>query len=133
VRDDRDEPEAGLRQHPVEAKAGAVPKLDLDRRMLDLALAREALDVTMQALHEVFVRAGETRDPELGHRASVLLLRLRSELELVPGRHRCELEERSVAARVPVAEVGGGFVPRHVEEAGLHALVEPGASENELS
>jgi hypothetical protein len=72
VRDDGDESEAGLRQHAVEAKTRAVPELHLDRRLLDLALAREPLDMAVQALHEVFMWARETGEPELRHAARVL-------------------------------------------------------------
>jgi hypothetical protein len=51
----------------------------------------------------------------------------------VPGGNRRQLEQRAVAARVAIAEVGGRLVPRDVEEARLDALVEPRASEDELA
>ena len=39
------------------------------------------------------------------------------ELELVPGGHGRELEQRAVAARIAVAEVGALLVPRDLEQA----------------
>src|SRR5262245_17289561 len=54
-------------------------------------------------------------------------------LELAPGRHGRELEERPPALRLGVAEVAGVVDPRHVEEAFLHTVVEPCSAEHELA
>src|SRR5919204_1787022 len=58
---------------------------------------------------------------------------LAPELHLVPRRHRRELEERAVTARIAVAEVGPLVVPRDLEHPFLHAVVEPRAAEDELA
>jgi hypothetical protein len=50
----------------------------------------------------------------------------------VPGRHGGELEQRAAAVRLAVAELGGVAVPVDLEAVLLHALVEPGAAEDEL-
>jgi len=50
----------------------------------------------------------------------------------VPGRHRRQLEQGTVAARVAVAELALLLVPVHLEQALLDAMVEPGAAEDEL-
>ena len=44
-----------------------------------------------------------------------------------------ELEQRPAALRLRVAEVAGVVDPRHVEQALLDAVVEPGAAEDELA
>ena len=54
-------------------------------------------------------------------------------LELVPRRHGRELEQRSAAFRLGVAEVAGVVLPRDVEQPLLHAVVEPRAAEDELA
>jgi holliday junction DNA helicase RuvB len=54
-------------------------------------------------------------------------------LELVPGRHGRQLEQGAAAARVPVAEIGHAVVPRDLEEVLLHAVIEPGAAEDQLA
>ena len=51
----------------------------------------------------------------------------------MPGRHGRELEQRAAAARVAVGELGGVLVPGDLEQALLHAVVEPGAAEHELA
>src|SRR5687768_6616791 len=56
-----------------------------------------------------------------------------AELELVPRRHGCELEQRTAAARLRVAEVGALLVPGDLQQTLLHAMVEPGAAEDELA
>ena len=58
---------------------------------------------------------------------------LAPELELVPRGHRGELEQRPAAVRLAVAELGGLAVPVDLEKVLLHALVEPGAAEDELA
>jgi hypothetical protein len=55
------------------------------------------------------------------------------ELERVPRGYGRELEERTAAAGVAVGEVGGVIVPRDLEQPLLHAVVEPGAPEDELA
>jgi len=50
----------------------------------------------------------------------------------VPGGNRRELEQRAAAARVSVGELRAVVVPRHLEEALLDAVVEPGAAKDEL-
>src|SRR5262245_4141228 len=54
-------------------------------------------------------------------------------LQLVPGRHGCELEQRASAVRVAVVEVPGAVVERDLEEVLLQPVVEPGAAEDELA
>ena len=55
------------------------------------------------------------------------------ELQLVPGRHGCELEQGTVAARVAVREVRRAFVPGDFEERLTAATVRLGLVEsNEL-
>src|SRR5205823_11278657 len=56
-----------------------------------------------------------------------------SVLELVPGGHGCELEERAPAARVSVRELGAVVVPGDFEEALFHSMVEPGSAEDQLA
>jgi single-stranded-DNA-specific exonuclease RecJ len=58
---------------------------------------------------------------------------LAAELKLVPGRHGCKLEQRAVAARIPIAKLGALLVPIHVQQAELHALIEPGTAEDQLA
>src|SRR5439155_653843 len=54
-------------------------------------------------------------------------------LQLVPRRHRCQLEQGAAAARIAVAEVGAIVVPGDLEEPFLDAVVEPRAAEDELA
>ena len=51
----------------------------------------------------------------------------------MPGGRRSELEQRPPAARLGVRELGVLVVPRHLQEALLHAVVEVGAAEDELA
>src|SRR5205807_738820 len=55
-----------------------------------------------------------------------------AEAQLVPGRSRCELEQRAAAVRIGVAEVAVRIVPRDLEQPDLDAVVEPRAAEDEL-
>src|SRR5215211_3711101 len=59
--------------------------------------------------------------------------RLAPELQLVPGRRRRELQQRALAARLEVGELGGVVVPRHVQAPVLDTVVEPRAAEHELA
>jgi hypothetical protein len=55
-------------------------------------------------------------------------------LELVPGGHGRELEQRAAAAaRISVPELGRVLVPGHLEQVLLHPVVEPRAAEDELA
>ncbi len=58
---------------------------------------------------------------------------LAPELHLVPRRHGRELEQGSVAARVAVGELALAVVPVDLEHPLLHAVVEPGAAEDQLA
>ena len=51
----------------------------------------------------------------------------------MPGGHRRELEERTPAARLRIAEVAVVLVPRDLQEPFLDPVVEPRAAEHELS
>jgi hypothetical protein len=56
-----------------------------------------------------------------------------AELERVPGRYGSKFEKRPAAPGIPVREVGGVVVPGDLEQALLHAVVEPRAPEDELA
>jgi hypothetical protein len=56
-----------------------------------------------------------------------------AELERVPGRYWSKFQERTAAPGIPVREVGGVVVPGDLEQALLHAVVEPRAPEDELA
>src|SRR5262249_51207737 len=53
--------------------------------------------------------------------------------QLVPGGHRSELEQRPAAARISIRELRFVLVPGDLEQPLLHAMVEPGATEDELA
>lgn len=54
------------------------------------------------------------------------------ELDGMPGGDGGELEERPPSSGVAVGEVGGGIVPRDLEQALFYAVVQPRAPEDEL-
>src|SRR5206468_290069 len=58
---------------------------------------------------------------------------LAPELQLVPRGHGCQLEQRTPAARVPIAELAVPLVESDLEQAFLHPVVEPRAPEDELA
>ena len=60
-------------------------------------------------------------------------LRYAPVLQLVPRRHRCQLEEWTAAAGMLVGELGLDVVPDDLERAALDLVVEPGAAEDELA
>src|SRR3954470_15567267 len=62
-----------------------------------------------------------------------MLQTLGAVLQLVPRRHRSELEERPPAARIAVGELRAVLVPDDLEQAFLDAVVEPGAAEDQLA
>src|SRR4051794_30968126 len=65
--------------------------------------------------------------------ASIRRDRLAPELQLVPGRHGREVEQRAAPVGVAVAEVAGALVPRDLELADLDLVVEPRAAEDQLA
>ncbi len=54
-------------------------------------------------------------------------------LQLAPGRNGSKLEQRPPALGLRIAEVARVVDPRDVEKPFLHAVVEPGAAEDELA
>src|SRR5205814_436626 len=76
-------------------------------------------------------RRGGRRDRR-ARRTRTRAARSSAVLQLVPARSRQQLEQRTTAVRVVVLEVGVALVERDLELPLLHALVEPGAAEDEL-